>query len=143
MTAYETAISAANGVLDNPEATQTQVDEAVTALARATTTASEGTEPGQYKVGSKVTLQTAIEAANAIATKENVTKVEVDQAVTDLQKAVVTFEAGKVQELTPVIAVDTLSSSTILDVRVTFGEVTVDDAVDIKINNSHISSNGK
>ena len=31
-----------------------------------------------------------------IATKENVTKAEVDNGVADLQKAVVTFEAGKV-----------------------------------------------
>ena len=66
--------------------------------------AAEGTEPGQYAEGSKVTLQTGIEQANAIATKENVTKAEVDKGIADLQKAVDAFKAGKVPAPTPATA---------------------------------------
>ena len=66
--------------------------------------AAEGTEPGEYAEGSKATLQTAIEAANAIATKENVTKAEVDKGVADLQTAVDAFKAGKVPAPTPATA---------------------------------------
>ena len=42
--------------------------------------ASEGTEPGQYKVGTNATLKTAIDVVNAIAMKNKVTKAEEDPA---------------------------------------------------------------
>lgn len=58
--------------------------------------ATEGTEIGQYAVGSKALLQAAIGAAQAIVNLGTPTPEAVNQAITDLTNAVNTFEAGKV-----------------------------------------------
>lgn len=58
--------------------------------------AVEGTDPGQYAVGSKATLQTAIDTAQALVTASASTQAEIDAALSDLQDAVATFESGKV-----------------------------------------------
>jgi hypothetical protein len=61
-------------------------------------TAVEGTDPGEYAVGSKVTLQTAINTASALYTTYNPvpTQAIINTAVTTLGTAVTTFNTGKV-----------------------------------------------
>lgn len=67
--------------------------------------AIEGAMPGQYAVGSKITLQTAITAAQAVADNPTATQVEVNSAIATLTAAVNVFESGKVapDNVAPVI----------------------------------------
>ncbi|MCQ2959050.1 MAG: glycosyl hydrolase family 8 [Bacteroidales bacterium] len=53
--------------------------------------AVEGTEIGQYKAGSKATLQSAIAKAQTVYDNENATQTAIDRALSDLQAAVNTF----------------------------------------------------
>nr|MBJ8549517.1 FIVAR domain-containing protein [Clostridioides difficile] len=119
---YKTAIDEAQAILDKTGATQKEIDDAVTALNTATDTfkagkvvlnktalqdavtaatslhagATEGTAEGNYAVGSKATYKTAIDEAQAILDKADATQKEIDDAVTALNTATATFEAGKV-----------------------------------------------
>lgn len=61
--------------------------------------AVEGTEVGQYPVGSKAELQTAIDAAMSVRNMAGVTQDQVNTANTDLNTAVAAFEAKKVIDL--------------------------------------------
>ena len=116
------AIDAAQTVADDPEAIQSVIDAALsdllmalnafnagevppldfTALEEAINNAQElhnnaeeGTEIGQYQVGSKAILQAAIDDADAIAnTSEGITQTDVDEALATLTEAVNTFEEG-------------------------------------------------
>ena len=71
--------------------------------------ATEGTELGQYAVGSKLILETAITAAQTIVDLGTATAEEVAQAVTTLNNAVNTFEEGEVLPVgysaTPVVQI--------------------------------------
>ncbi|KRF03694.1 hypothetical protein ASG89_02740 [Paenibacillus sp. Soil766] len=51
----------------------------------------EGVDEGQYPIGSKVILQAAIDAAQAVMDNTSATQLEVDQAVSTLQGAALTF----------------------------------------------------
>jgi len=73
----------------------------ITAAQKAHDDAKEGTAVGEYAVGSKATLKSAIDAAQAVADKANATKAELDQAKSDLDGAVTTFENGKVTAPAP------------------------------------------
>ncbi len=116
------AIDAAQTVADDPEAIQSVIDAALSDLLMALNTfnagevppldftaleeainsaqelhdnAEEGTEIGQYQVGSKAILQAAIDDADAIAnTSEGITQTDVDEALATLTEAVNTFEGG-------------------------------------------------
>jgi len=116
------AILNANGPIDDAGSTQAQVDQAIidlndavaafkaqvivvtkTALVAAIsaaqavyTPAIEGVADGQYPIGSKLTLQTAIDAASSINTNAGSSQAEVDQAVTDLNTAAGAFKAQKI-----------------------------------------------
>ncbi|KAK2331659.1 hemagglutinin, partial [Clostridioides difficile] len=119
---YKTAIDEAQAILDKTGATQKEIDDALSALNTATDTfkagkvvlnktalqdavtaatslhagATEGTAEGNYAVGSKATYKTAIDEAQAILDKADATQKEIDDAVTALNTATATFEAGKV-----------------------------------------------
>ncbi|UJF34904.1 discoidin domain-containing protein [Paenibacillus hexagrammi] len=54
--------------------------------------AVEGSSAGQYPAGSKQALQTAIDAAQAVADNSDATKEQVAQAITDLNAALQTFK---------------------------------------------------
>lgn len=56
----------------------------------------EGTNPGNYSVGSKAILQAAIDMANAILDKDCVHQDELDTATNALQQAIADFEAKKI-----------------------------------------------
>jgi hypothetical protein len=56
--------------------------------------ATEGTDPGEYAVGSKATFQTAIDAAQAVVTAETATEAQKNTAIATLRTAVATFESG-------------------------------------------------
>ncbi|SDP04853.1 hypothetical protein SAMN04487897_1331, partial [Paenibacillus sp. yr247] len=92
---------AADGSMTLGTITKYQVD--ITTLVATISTAqskfdaaTEGTEVGQYAVGSKATLQTAIDVATALKNDANATQTQVDVAATTLSDAVAAFEAGKV-----------------------------------------------
>ncbi|UOY08040.1 LamG domain-containing protein [Muricauda sp. SCSIO 64092] len=120
---FQMAIDAAQVVADNASATQSEINGAETDLNVATTVfeasviadtdftalndaitsaqelvdnAVEGTENGQYAVGSKAILQGAIDAAEVVADNLAAQQLDVDQALMDLNTAVAAFEAGKI-----------------------------------------------
>ncbi|MED2748279.1 hypothetical protein P4307_29410, partial [Brevibacillus porteri] len=78
------------------EAAKTALNNAITAAQGTHNGATEGTATGEYAVGSKATLQAEIDKAQLVADNTNATKAELDQAKSDLDAAVTTFEAGKV-----------------------------------------------
>jgi len=116
----QSAIDAASLVNTNALASQPQVDKAVKDLKTADSTfkaqvigidktalaneiqsaqtvygnSTEGSANGQYPIGSKAILQSAIDAANVVKSSSTATQAQVDQAVTDLKNAVSTFEAN-------------------------------------------------
>jgi len=123
--AFKTAIDTAQAVADNAEATQAQVNQAVTDLKTAEgvfdaakvtavsktaltdaikaantkyTNAVEGSAAGQYALGSKAALKTAIDTAQAVADNTEATQAQVNQAVTDLKAAEGIFDAAKVTD---------------------------------------------
>ncbi len=59
----------------------------------------EGTKPGQYVVGSKAALQTAIDAANAVLADPNATQQEVTSATANLSAAMGTYRANLITEI--------------------------------------------
>nr|WP_299346276.1 LamG-like jellyroll fold domain-containing protein [Allomuricauda sp.] len=120
---FQAAINAAQVVADNPNSSQAEIDGAETDLNEATAifeasivadtdfsalndaiasaqelvdNAVEGTENGQYAVGSKAVLQAAIDVARVVANNAAAQQLQVDQALADLNAAVAVFEAGKV-----------------------------------------------
>ncbi|MBP1962810.1 GH116 family glycosyl-hydrolase [Paenibacillus aceris] len=58
--------------------------------------AVEGTNAGQYPVGSKATLQAAIDKAKAVVNDSDATQLQVDQAAADLDAAIQAFNASAV-----------------------------------------------
>ncbi|NQX66526.1 DUF1349 domain-containing protein [Paenibacillus alba] len=58
--------------------------------------ATEGSSIGQYPVGSKAALQAAIGQASIVANNANATKAQVEQAVTELNQALQTFNQSVV-----------------------------------------------
>ncbi|OEH85563.1 hypothetical protein BHU72_15000 [Desulfuribacillus stibiiarsenatis] len=94
-----TAVEAFEAGIVVEEETPVEVDTTVLATEIAAAElvlvdAIEGTEVGQYEVGSIATLQAAIDAAQAVLNNEEATQEEADLAVVNLLAAVVTFEAG-------------------------------------------------
>jgi len=63
--------------------------------------AVEGTEPGQYEAGSKATLQTAIDNAEAVRNTNCVTQQQLDNATQQLTQAMEDFEDKKITEVAP------------------------------------------
>ncbi|MFD0619607.1 discoidin domain-containing protein [Paenibacillus sp. GCM10027629] len=61
--------------------------------------AAEGTSPGQYPIGSKEVLQTAIDNAKAVAHDEHATQQQVDQAMVDLSTALQAFKDSVVKRM--------------------------------------------
>lgn len=117
--ALQTAIDNASAVFGNASATQQQINAAASALAAAVSAfdakivvapadktaltaaigaaqaklaaAVEGTKIGKYAVGSKATLQTAIDAASAVNASANATQAQINQATSALNAASQTF----------------------------------------------------
>lgn len=56
----------------------------------------EGTEEGQFTLGSKAVLRESIDQAQALFESENLTKEMIDEAIWDLNDACVTYETGVV-----------------------------------------------
>lgn len=137
---FKTAISAAQRILDNKSAKQTEVDQAVTtlkatqtkfdaakittvavdktALTAAITTANSkvkaavaGTDSGQYPQSAIDALKTAISTAQKVADGTTATADEVTQAVSDLKAAQKKFDAAKISTAT----VDKTALTTAID----------------------------
>lgn len=74
--------------LDKAELTTT-ITEAKALL----TETEEGTSDGQYLRGSKTALQTAVTAAEAVASSASVTQVQIDNAAVNLAEAITVYES--------------------------------------------------
>ncbi|WP_299552310.1 LamG domain-containing protein [Seonamhaeicola sp.] len=120
----QSAIDAARVVANNTDATQAMIDGALSALLSALNdfndaknppldfdalnteidaaqdlhdSAVEGTQIGDYTIGSKTILQNAINAAEIIASStEGITQSDIDDALATLQAAVETFNAARI-----------------------------------------------
>ena len=123
MAAFLDAINAAKAVYENTDATQSEVDAAVTALAEAKEifedsmipesgvdkseliaainsaqdaydNAVEGNDPGQYPASAKEAFLTAINAANLVYANPDATQTEVNNEVEALAEAKAIFDAS-------------------------------------------------
>ena len=120
--ALQASIDKAAAFLDDPGATQAEVDKAVTVLQEALAkfrskkvsvdfselrtliesaqakhdAAVEGTANGQYEAGAKAALQAAIDGATTVKDRADSTQAQVAAAVTALKAAIDAFEAKKV-----------------------------------------------
>ncbi|MDZ7342240.1 MAG: hypothetical protein ONB27_12860, partial [candidate division KSB1 bacterium] len=56
----------------------------------------EGMDEGQFAIGSKAILQSAIDAAQAAFNSDSLTSQQIDQAIAALYDACMTFESGVV-----------------------------------------------
>ena len=82
---------------DTPVAANlTNIDAKITAAQTLHDGATEGTAIGNYEVGSKAVLQTAIDAATTIRNTGGVTQTQVDAATVNLQQAMDDFDAKKI-----------------------------------------------
>jgi hypothetical protein len=127
--AFLEAINAANAVNTDPDATQTDVNTAVTALAEAKAifdgsvipdpgtdkrelkaaidaaqalydSAVVGTETGCYRLADKITFQLSIAAANAVFANISASQEDIDNATSALNAAKAAFEASVITERT-------------------------------------------
>ncbi|TKI58562.1 hypothetical protein E8L90_25935 [Brevibacillus antibioticus] len=78
-------------------ASKNALNEEITAANELHTNAVEGTDPGNYPVGSKDTLKAAIDTAKSVHDKATATKLELDDAKTSLTEAVAAFKAAVVK----------------------------------------------
>lgn len=70
--------------------------------------AVEGTDIGEYEVGSKAELQSSIDSAQAVLDKANPSQEEVDEAYRNLESAIDTFMAREITEDSNVVSTDVL-----------------------------------
>jgi len=89
---------------DDDEPTQFNADKAqLTSLIDSVTVgynaATEGNKPGNYTVGSKATLKTALDLASTTKTEARYSQREVDNATANLRRAVAAFRSGLIQEV--------------------------------------------
>jgi hypothetical protein len=84
-----------------PTVTYTTLDATIVAAQATHDAAVEGTELGMYQAGSKATLQSSIDLAQAVRNTNCVTQSELDAAKTNLDVAVATFEAQKITDVSP------------------------------------------
>ncbi|NOV03706.1 beta-galactosidase [Paenibacillus planticolens] len=149
----QSAIDSAKAVLANAAATQADVTQAVSSLTAALQTfansvvvvdttalraliadaqgqhdaAVEGTAVGQHVVGSKATLQTAIDSARAVLNNAAATQADVTQAVSSLTAALNTFKASVVQRMPGDVNGDsTISIGDLALVAVAYGKTSAD-----------------
>ncbi|PBG46625.1 hypothetical protein BGU85_21240, partial [Clostridioides difficile] len=98
----DNALSALNTATETFEAgkvvavDKTALQDAITAATALHAKATEGTAEGESAVGTKATSKTAIDEAQAILDKSDATQKEVNDALSALNTATETFEAGKV-----------------------------------------------
>lgn len=94
--AYATLSTAMQDVVktDDAEALAAAIDGAKKLLEAA----EEGTGKGQYAIGSKAVLQSAVQKAAGILDSEKSTGAQVKSAIQELETAVQTFEDGKITE---------------------------------------------
>lgn len=62
---------------------------------------SEGTKPGQYVVGSKAPLQTALDASNVVLANADATQSDVTNACAQLDAAITAYQANIITEISP------------------------------------------
>ncbi|MBR0161142.1 MAG: FIVAR domain-containing protein, partial [Oscillospiraceae bacterium] len=119
--AMQTALTAANEVFENADATQAEVDAAKTALNSAVDalvvdkaalqtaiTAADALVEADYTADSWTAMQTALTSAKAVLAKEDATPAEVSAAVTALNSAVDALVVDKAALQTAITAADAL-----------------------------------
>jgi hypothetical protein len=91
---------------DTPPAVKTELIAAIEEAELVLEETTEGTLDGQFPVGSKATVETAITAAEAIVANTSVTQTQVDNAVTSLETVV---EEYLDKEITPIAEADLIA----------------------------------
>ena len=84
-----------------PTVTYTQLDKVIADAQTLYDGAVEGTNPGQYVVGSKAIFKTAIDLAASVRKTACVTQQQLDAAVVALNAATDTFKAQKITDVAP------------------------------------------
>jgi len=85
-----------------PPANKAELQAKVTVAQGLNDGTTEGTKPGQYEVGAKVTLKAALEAAKIVLAKTNATQAEVNNAAANLQGAIDAYGARLIKEIASV-----------------------------------------
>lgn len=80
---------------------KTVLQATITAATTLNANTNEGTAVGEHTVGSKATLQAAIDLAQAIFNDANSTQAQVDAAVVSLNNAMAAYNAAVVAEIDP------------------------------------------
>ena len=75
------------------------LQDTITAATALSTNTTEGTKPGEYTVGSKATLTTAIAAANAVLNNTTSTQAQVTAAAVNLHQAIVAYQGNYITEI--------------------------------------------
>ena len=86
---------------DCPEVNYVQLDAKIVEAQQIHDAAVEGTDPGEYLVGSKASLQAAIDLAQQVRDTECVTQTQLDNAVVALNEALAEFEENKITDVAP------------------------------------------
>jgi hypothetical protein len=84
-----------------PTVDYTELDATIAEAQSLYDNAEEGTEPGDYVVGSKADLQDAIDLAQQVRDKDCVTQSELDNAVVALDEAIIEFQDQKITDVNP------------------------------------------
>lgn len=80
---------------NSSKVSKVELTDAITAAKTKYAAAVEGTDAGQYSIGSKAIFKIAIDAAQAVADKVTSTQKDIDSAVVELAKATTTFDNSK------------------------------------------------
>ncbi|WP_374951042.1 LamG-like jellyroll fold domain-containing protein [Mucilaginibacter sp.] len=83
--------------VNNPDVTN--ISAAITAATTLYTSATEGKRPGNYSVGSRPALKTAIDLATATKASTSYSQQEVDNATANLNRAVAAFKSRLIQDV--------------------------------------------
>ncbi|MEQ8581392.1 MAG: LamG-like jellyroll fold domain-containing protein [Marinoscillum sp.] len=88
---------------DDPEVEvdKTELNATIAVATDLLANSQEGTAEGQFQLGAKAELQTAVDLAQQVSDSETVTQVQVDNANTALEQAIVTFEGKEVVAIEP------------------------------------------
>jgi len=84
-----------------PPPDKTALHDSITVANGLISSTTEGTKPGEYEVGSQATLQTAIDAAQAVYDDAASTQAEITSATANLHAAMDTYRSKLLSEISP------------------------------------------
>ncbi|MGI8950073.1 MAG: LamG domain-containing protein [Chitinophagaceae bacterium] len=91
-----------NGNNNTPASNKTALNSLIDSVKTVLSATIEGNKPGQYAVGSKEILDSSLQLAMAVSTSTTYTQQQVDNATSNLQRAVEVFQSHLIQEVSVV-----------------------------------------